>query len=191
MRIINLSPNNQHHIHQAATLLVAEFRENWPNAWPTYQRGLAEVMESFGDGRVNLVAVDDHDNILGWIGGISQYQGHVWELHPLVVRRDYQGLGIGRKLVAHLEDYVRLQGGLTLWLGTDDENHLTSLSGVELYPHCWEHIANIKNHGRHPYEFYHKCGFVTMGVVPDANGIGKPDILMAKSLRLDNHSESK
>ncbi|AMW27843.1 GNAT family N-acetyltransferase [Arthrospira platensis] len=190
MRIINLSPNNQNHIHQAATLLVAEFRENWPNAWPTYERGLAEVMESFGDDRVNLVAVDENDNLLGWIGGISQYQGHVWELHPLVVKSDYQGLGIGRKLVANLEDYVRSQGGLTLWLGTDDENNLTSLSGVELYPHFLENIANIKNHGRHPYEFYQKCGFVIMGVVPDANGIGKPDILMAKSLRIDNHPKS-
>ena len=27
---------------------------------------------------------------------------------------------------------------------------------------------------------YQKCGFVIVGVVPDANGPGKPDILMAK-----------
>jgi aminoglycoside 6'-N-acetyltransferase I len=29
-------------------------------------------------------------------------------------------------------------------------------------------------------EFYRKLGFVIVGVVPDANGPGKPDILMAK-----------
>jgi len=34
--------------------------------------------------------------------------------------------------------------------------------------------------GCFPFEFYQKCGFVIVGVVPDANGLGKPDILMAK-----------
>jgi len=29
---------------------------------------------------------------------------------------------------------------------------------------------------------YQKCGFVIVGVVPDANGLGKPDILMAKRI---------
>lgn len=31
-----------------------------------------------------------------------------------------------------------------------------------------------------PYEFYQKLGYAIIGVVPDANGLGKPDILMAK-----------
>ncbi len=29
---------------------------------------------------------------------------------------------------------------------------------------------------------YQKRGFVIVGVVPDANGLGKPDILMAKRI---------
>jgi aminoglycoside 6'-N-acetyltransferase I len=45
-----------------------------------------------------------------------------------------------------------------------------------------ENIKNIKNLKRHPYEFYQKLGYTIVGVVPDANGIGKPDIVMAKSL---------
>jgi hypothetical protein len=32
------------------------------------------------------------------------------------------------------------------------------------------------------YEFYQKQGYVIVGVMPDANGLGKPDILMAKSV---------
>ena len=65
-------------------------------------------------------------------------------------------------------------------LGTDDEDDMTTLSGVDLYPNVWEHVANIKNLKRHPYEFYRKMGYAITGVVPDANGPGKPDILMSK-----------
>ncbi len=79
-----------------------------------------------------------------------------------------------------LEERVQEQGGLTLWLGTDDEADMTSLSGVDLYPNVWEHVAQIQNLRRHPYEFYKKVGFVIVGVLPDANGRGRPDILMAK-----------
>jgi len=45
-----------------------------------------------------------------------------------------------------------------------------------------EHLMHIRNPGGHPYEFFQKVGFTIVGVVPDANGPGKPDILMAKSL---------
>jgi aminoglycoside 6'-N-acetyltransferase I len=39
---------------------------------------------------------------------------------------------------------------------------------------------NLKNH---PFTFYERLGYHIVGVIPDANGIGKPDILMAKRLR--------
>jgi len=57
---------------------------------------------------------------------------------------------------------------------------MTTLSGVDLYPDVWPHIRSIRNLRGHPFEFYQRCGFVIVGVVPDANGYGKPDILMAK-----------
>jgi aminoglycoside 6'-N-acetyltransferase I len=85
--------------------------------------------------------------------------------------------------VADLEAQVRKRGGLTLWLGSDDEDDMTSLSGVDLYADLPGHLARIRNLKGHPYEFYRKSGFVIAGVVPDANGPGKPDILMAKRVR--------
>ena len=67
-----------------------------------------------------------------------------------------------------------------LYLGTDDEFFQTSLSQGDLFEDTFEKIQNIRNLARHPYEFYQKQGFQIVGVLPDANGPGKPDIWMAK-----------
>jgi aminoglycoside 6'-N-acetyltransferase I len=75
---------------------------------------------------------------------------------------------------------VRQRGALTIRLGTDDEFGGTTLYGADVYPNICEHIAAIRNVANHPYEFYQKCGYVIVGLIPDANGFGKPDILMAK-----------
>lgn len=180
MHITDLTPEHTTQIEQVAVLLVAAFAEHWPNAWPTREEARAEVHASFAAGRISRVALSENGAVLGWIGGISGYDGLVWELHPLAVQPNQRRRGIGRALVADLEVQVRQRRGLTLTLGTDDEDAMTSLGGIDLYPNVWEHIARIRNLRGHPYEFYHRCGFVITGVVPDANGPGKPDILMAK-----------
>jgi len=182
MRIVDLRPDDASAIRQIAMLLVEGFALNWPEAWPDLESAVEEVRESFEAGRISRVALDEDGTVLGWISGISQYDGHVWELHPLVVRLNYQGKGIGRALVTDLEEHVKESGGLTIILGTDDENYQTTLAGINLFPNVWEHIVHIRNLKRHPYEFYQKLGYVIVGVIPDANGPGKPDILMAKSL---------
>lgn len=182
VRIIDLVSTDESAIQQVAGLLVEGFAENWPDAWPDMESALEEVRESLESGRISRIAVEEDGTVLGWIGGISQYRGHVWELHPLVVRVSQQGKGIGRALVADLEALVKERDGLTITLGTDDANYQTSLSGIDLYPNVWEHVVRIRNLKQHPYEFYQKQGFVIIGVMPDANGRGKPDILMAKSV---------
>jgi aminoglycoside 6'-N-acetyltransferase I len=106
----------------------------------------------------------------------------VWELHPIVVAQDRQRQGIGGALVLSLEARVRELGGLTMWLGTDDEDGQTSLSGVDLYDDLLGRLASIRNLNGHPFEFYRHLGYTIAGVVPDANGLGKPDIFMAKRI---------
>ena len=182
MRIVDLHPGDTEAVQQVADILVEGFKEHWPDAWPDTQSALEEVRESFGPERVSRVVIDENGTVLGWIGGISQYRGRVWELHPIVVDPKHQREGIGRALVTDFEEQVRQRGAFTVMLGSDDVDNLTTLSGVALYPAPWEHVASIKNLGGHPYEFCQKLGYVIMGVVPDANGPGKPDILMAKRI---------
>jgi aminoglycoside 6'-N-acetyltransferase I len=182
VKILSLAPDQDQHIQQAAQLLVDGFKKHYPEAWPTLEDGLAEVHEMLAAERILRVALDEQGNLIGLIGGIPQYDGLVWELHPLVVKPDLQTKGVGRTLVLDFEEQVRARGALTITLGTDDEDNQTSLSNVDLYTDIWKKINEIKNLNRHPYEFYQKMGYVITGVMPDANGIGKPDIFMSKRI---------
>jgi len=182
VRIVDLHPDDEEQIRQAAVLLVEGFREQAPDSWPTVESALAEVRESFAPDRVSRVAIADDGTVVGWIGAISQYGGRVWELHPLVVAPASQRQGIGRSLVTDLEAVVQARGAQTLWLGSDDETGQTSLANVDLYDDLPGKLAGIQNPGGHPYEFYQRLGFTIVGVMPDANGIGKPDIFLAKRI---------
>ena len=183
MDIISLTRDNKPVLQQAAQLLIDAFCEHWPEAWPTLEDSMEEIQQMLDDERICRAAIDDEGNLLGIIGGIPQYDGHVWELHPLAVQPSMQSQGIGRALVVDFEEQVHLRGGLTITLGSDDEDNMTSLSGVDLYEDLWDKVKDIRNLKKHPFEFYQKMGYIITGVVIDANGIGKPDILMSKRVR--------
>jgi aminoglycoside 6'-N-acetyltransferase I len=185
MHIIDLRPEHALAIAQAAALLVEGFAVQAPTAWPDLPSATAEVQQWLDPAHICCAAVDDHGQVLGWIAGNSQYGGLAWELHPLVVRADRRRQGIGRALVGALEARVRVRGGITLFLGTDDETQQTSLGGVDLYPNVLAHLAELRNERGHPYGFYEQVGFTVVGVIPDANGFGKPDILLAKRVGAD------
>jgi len=178
--VIDLDPKDEKVLEQCAALLVEGFKEHWPEAWPDMESAREELKEALDEERIGRVAVDAEGRVLGWIGGIPDYDGHVWELHPLVVKADTRRQGVGRALVADFEKQVVAQGGLTITLGSDDEDEMTSLANVDLYVHLWEKIRDIRNLKGHPFEFYQRLGYVITGVVIDANGRGKPDIIMSK-----------
>lgn len=183
MRIVPLD-DDRDVVRQAAELLVEGFRANWPDAWPRIEDALGELATfASDDERVAWAAVDAEENVLGWIGAIRMYGGNVWELHPLVVHPEHRGRGLGRALVEFLAERAREKGAFTMWVGTDDESEMTSLGGVDLYPGLLDHLRQIRNLKNHPFGFYQKLGFQVAGVVPDANGFGKPDILLAMRLR--------
>jgi len=182
MHLLDLLPDAKDYIQQTARVVLEGFKALTPGTWETPEDALEEIQSLFGEGRISRIAVEG-DTVLGWVGALNEgYPLVTWELHPLVVHPDYQGKGVGRALVADIEDQARQRGAHTMYLGTDDETNLTSLSGVNLYDNLWQHIATIENRGNHPFTFYQKMGYTIVGVIPDANGLGKPDILMAKRL---------
>ncbi len=131
--------------------------------------------------RISIVALDE-GHVVGFIGAIPQYETTGWELHPLVIKKSHQFHGIGTKLINALEQECRKKGGVMIYLGTDDVFGTTSLSNTDLYVDTYSKMQNVTNYKKHPFEFYQKVGYKIVGVVPDANGIGKPDILMAKTI---------
>jgi len=84
-----------------------------------------------------LAAIED-DIVVGWGGILPGYNGNVFEIHPLAVRSDKRRQGVGRAIVKALEDEARKQGGLTIFVGADDERGSgeTSFANVDLYNDC-------------------------------------------------------
>ena len=180
MQITDLGKQPDSVLEQAAALLVHEFDE--PRGWPTLELAREEVGSVLREGFAR--AMLETDVLLGWVGGLPEYAGRVWELHPMVVRRAYRRRGIGRALAAAFETEACRRGALTATLGTDDDSGMTSLAGIDLYDDVARHIADLRDLGRgHPFLFYRRLGYVVTGVMPDANGRGRPDIYMSKRLR--------
>ena len=71
-----------------------------------------------------------------------------------------------------------MRDGRTILLGTQNDG--TSLEDVDVYDDI---VGNIKNINHNIYEFYLKCGFKIVGLIPDAGGLGKTGILMAKRIK--------
>jgi aminoglycoside 6'-N-acetyltransferase I len=186
MKIIPLKPDSPPQwIEQAASILHRAFREHWQHAWATLDEAREEIAALHEDDSLLLAAMDDDWNVIGWVG--AQDAGYddsrVWELHPLVVDPAQQGKGVGRALVLAIEKEVIARGGSVMTLGSDDVDDMTTLGGADLWSGgLLEALQNIRNLKNHPYTFYEKLGYVITGVLPDANGAGKPDIFMGKRL---------
>lgn len=177
VRCENIHADDDETIEALARLTVAAF-QHIPYC-NTIEEARAEIHEALAPGRMGLVARDLIGTPLGWVGGRPFYAS-VWEVHPLAVDPARRRLGIGRALMELLEDRVRATGCVTLMLGTDDEYGGTNLYGRDLYPNVLDAAQALESVQDHPFMFYKKLGFEVVGVVPDASGLGKPDILMAK-----------
>ena len=74
MYITNLTRNDIIMCQQAAQLLVEGFKENWPNAWSTFEDAFQDLQELFDkEGYIGRIAIEG-ELVLGWIGAIPMYE---------------------------------------------------------------------------------------------------------------------
>lgn len=177
--IIDLASADEPMIETLAKITYEAFQENAPDWLPTLESAREEVLEALAPGRQARVILEGSQPI-GWIGVITG--PHVWEIHPIVVAVDAQNKGYGQRLVAHVEELARSSGALTLFAGTSDEVGTTNLFGQDIYLDPVGAIANIEATGRNPFEFWLRAGFKIVGLMPDAEGPGKPGIHLAKRI---------
>ncbi len=180
-RIVDLTDCPDSYREQAAIILFETFKERNIPAWPNLDEARKEVSECIGSNFICIGYCID-EKLLGWVGLRPMYD-FTWELHPMVVSTGFQRMRIGYRLNEELEVIARRRGIKGIALGADDENGETSLSGKDLaLCDLGKEIREIQNYRDHPYEFYMKCGYQIVGVIPDANGFGKPDIWMWKRI---------
>ena len=181
-RIVDLKAEDTELIQQTAQVTY-EVSQSISKIWlPTVEAAIEEVHESLEREGLSQVLLDD-ERVAAWVGASLQFSGRVVEIHPLIVAKAYQGKGLGRRMVHHVEAWARQRGALTLWIGTSDETNATSLSGVDLYENPGTVIANFHQLAPHPCGFWLRLGFRIVGLLPDAEGFGKPNIRMAKPLQ--------
>lgn len=177
MEILDLAASAEEIREQAARMLVEEFVS--PSGWLNLEDARHEVADILSKGFAR--ALVDGEVLVGWIGGLPEYDGRVWELHPVVVRKEFRRQGCGRILVDAFEEEAARRGALTFTLGTDDDTGITSIAGIDLYDDLPRRIVSLRDLGHgHPFLFYQKLGYVVTGLMPDANGPGLPDIYMSK-----------
>ncbi|HEX3476598.1 MAG TPA: GNAT family N-acetyltransferase [Kofleriaceae bacterium] len=165
---------------QLARLTLPAAREHAPDWLPDLDAAREEVASALAPGKVARVALDGGVAV-GWVAAGHAW-GCIWDLHPLIVAIEHQRRGHGRRLVREIERLAAAAGARTMTLGTSDLTGATSLAGVDLYDDTFARLATVEARRPHPVEFWRRIGYQIVGVIPDAEGPGKPSITLARRL---------
>ena len=181
--IINLYEASDMILEQAAVVLFEAAKSFTLSTWPTLQFCRGEVENCLREQYLCLGYIRK-DELAGWIGLRPQYGGYTWKIHPLVVHPHHQSTGIGSDLLYEAEKLVYEKGGRNLFIGVPDELEQTSLGGKDIFKtSLFDQLKAFEaGNGRHPGGFFLKNGYTLTGIIPDALGKGRPDILMIKPL---------
>ena len=166
-------------IDALAKITFNAFADTAPTWLPTLEHARAQVLSAAaGDGQARVAMAGER--AVGWIG--LKPGKRVWEIHPIAVDPAQQGLGVGRLLVDAAVTSAREADALTLFASTSDEIGSTSLFEADLFDAPWQAMRDLRVTGPSPVSFWQKVGFTVVGVLPDAEGTGKPSIQLARTL---------
>jgi aminoglycoside 6'-N-acetyltransferase I len=179
MRIADLDATDESLLEKLAVLTHEAGAIHFPNWLPTMEDAREEVCDATAEGHITRVLLDDDAEPLGWVSCVHAY-GHVWEIHPLLVRVTQHRRGYGARLLADIELLAAARGAGVLIVGTADETGATSLGGVDLYLDPIGALANLTADPSHPVGFWLHMGYSLVGVTPDAEGPGLPTLNLAK-----------
>ena len=86
MKLVDLATQPESVLDEAARLLHERF--NHPNGWPSLAAAREEVAQILRAGFARAVLEDG--SLHGWVGGLPEYGGKVWELHPMLEEGRYE-----------------------------------------------------------------------------------------------------
>jgi aminoglycoside 6'-N-acetyltransferase I len=178
----SIDPTDAPQIDALAQLTFDAFRTYAPSWLPSKRDAELRVLGATEGDRLNRVLIDKNNQPLGWIGVIPVNHGRIWEIHPLAISCKLQRRGYGRMLVAEVERLAQHRGVLGLLAGTSDETGATPLYQMDLYADPLKAMGMLTGTEDHPVAFWMRVGFKVVGVVPDADGRGRPGITLAKGV---------
>lgn len=175
---------------QEGAALIQESMREFSSAWPTFDASLGELLDAARrEEGILLAAVSPAQRLCGMLSGAPEYVGQVLRVDLVAVTAEFQRRGVGRMLMQSLAEIGRNRGYHSLLARVPDEAGRTPLAGVELYPSPLAHLQALKENlsGRnpaldHPVSFFLRLGFHLCGVVPDAHGCGRPEILLSRRI---------
>ncbi len=181
---INESLNTR---EQAVKILLEAFPAD--EMWSDLDEKMArETVEFSIYGKNICIGIKIGSELAGWVCLRPEYEKikneATWELHPFVISPKFKRKGYGKMLMEEVEKAAQENNIIGIILSSGDEANKTSLSDKEITgENIIEEIKNIKNYKNHPYEFYQKCGYSIIGIIPNAYGIRKTDIWLWKDIR--------
>jgi len=133
-------------------------------------------------GKNRLFVAEESSRVIAFVGVLHHVFPKAYQIEPLIVEHQFRRQGIGGKLLELTEFKLKQEGIHTLFITAQDTESSTNLSGQDFYAdNPLALLANIE-YSNHPMRFYEKRGYHITGIIPDANGFGRPEYILSKRI---------
>lgn len=169
---------------KALAKISTEAARQHSSAWlSTVSDAMTELHRCVISENLSRMALRDEVPV-GWISACPVNKT-VWEIHPLLVDPNTHRQGVGTLLVNEVENILKARGVWTIQVSTSDATNATTLSGKDLYIDPLGELQKLDvtdSKVGHALQFWIRSGYKVVGILPDAEGMGKPSICLAKRL---------